>query len=216
MKLKILFSIFFILFIFTSVVASAYAGENAWTQDYQNGDWKVCERTHWEKYQSDSSGEAQWDYSLSSATFHGYYGVIWLDDFQVYSSWRFYDTQQLWFNLSIGNPALVIQILIQERTWIWGALRGDPQLQTWVFYNGTELSHEIQGTYRSSACNVEIYVWKDGDNVKVRILDYYDKALPIEMAYHTQAVSSTWFENATLKLKVKHCLLYTSPSPRDS
>ena len=204
LKLKILFSIFFMLFIFAGVMPLTYAGANEWTQDYQNGVWKVCERTHWEKYQNDSSGEAQWDYSLSNATFHGYYGKIWLDDFQVYSSWRFFDTQELWYNLTIGDPALTIQILIKERVWIWGLVGGDPIMEVWVFYNGTELSYEVQGTYRKSPRNAEIFVWKDGDNVKVRVLDYYDKALPIEMAYDNQAVSSTWFENATLKLKVKH------------
>lgn len=122
-KIAVAFSILFIFLTFTPVYAD-------WTLTDQTGDWRVCERTRWSKYETWADGEASWEINVTN--FDGYYAEISMSTFYCSKLewWRFSAGQnvELIWVLSNGSHFIRCGFLFMHWFEFWGAIWHGPHV----------------------------------------------------------------------------------------
>jgi len=202
MKRKLVFFIPLLFLLFASVPL-CYA---EWSLISKSGEWDICERTEWAKFNAVSNeGEATW--SIDVDDFNGYYGVLNFTDLYVYREWwHFWDAQhfdiEFKFQSRTSGDSATVSLNFKDYQTFWGAAY-DRKVNIWLQIND---QYENFGEYPYSLNPeyFEIYFTPNASSVVLGVFLYQEKSnIPVKC--NLESVGSALnFENITITIYVHH------------
>jgi len=202
LKLKILFSIFFTLFVFATPLTYA------WTQESQTGDWDICERTHFKA--GSGSGSAEWHTSIENFT--GYYAKINFSDLYVTREWwdeSEYKIVEIKLKFEGNGSSFWVRIWFDDYQGLWGAYYGrkvhfdalvnitDWDEGDWTFWEyDYDLNHNVEFYFVFNNSHVSLYAYNYREG--------YEKPVKIEPYPNGWNVSDSWGNNVNITMIIEH------------
>ena len=208
MKRKIMVSIPILCLL--ASIGSVFAD---WSQDYQTGDWNICERTHWKKLDAVSSGEAGWHNTVNDFT--GYRATI--NVTEIYTRRREWwhesatEAVSVFFNFTdaSGVSWFYIKVYMYDYQKMWGGQWGK---DVWGFCeaNASDYEHIHKFQHSDDLAHypdgyVEVLLYKEADGVRIKVFNYnvhYQR--PQQLTSYYWGVNASWFDEVILTIDVVH------------
>ena len=208
LKRKLLFSIFFMLFIFS--IPLAYA---SWYQDNIDGDWSYCTRSEFAYLSGGfSEGSVQW-HSDNVSDFQGYIGTINFSLFESQrSSWyaltTYKDVIFDWYFEGNGS-SLYIRVGFQHWQNNFGLTSGLCINYAWATDNKTAFDNNLWiSTYTEDydlGTNVKLYVYLNNSKLHAELYNYRsDLSKPEKYELWNNEVNSNWGSQVYVVFGISH------------
>jgi len=212
MKRKCIFLIFFLLLTSVDFCHGAW-----WMQAPQmpTGYWDTIEWTHIAENQHDRSGVNMWYVCDDSGeNFTGFHMKVNVTQFTAWRKnwWELRAEKNIQIGLVFSNLTnddfgVNIVITLKRCAESWGFFQ-----DYWVFAgsninstgNPWSVSEENQDRLELYPSYIEIFVWKDGNNLRINILNVRSEPKPILLYDKTYTFPESWFRNVWIELWVKH------------
>ena len=202
MKRKLVFFIPLLFLLFASVPLC----HAEWSLISKSGEWDICERTEWAKFNAVSNeGEASW--SIDVNNFNGYYGVLNFTELYVYREWwHFWDAQhfdiEFKFQSRTSGDSATISLNFKDYQTFWGAAY-DRKVNIWLQIN-EQYEHFGEYPYSLDPEYFEIYFTFNSSSVVLGVFLYQTKSpIPVKCELETVGVASN-FQNITITINAHH------------
>jgi hypothetical protein len=198
------------------MIAMSHPVNAEFEQISQTGSWVICERTHWKETLMDTVGFAEWN-NKTIANFSGYYATFRFSELTTGGTdlgwWGNYAETlvSVWLNFTGSTGTrMVLNLEFKKRIDLWGAVGGlsvaSKARENPNGYYGLESGAGGYGADELSfAGYTEVYVYKDGGNLTVKVYNYLSlMENPKLLTVFNLNVTEAWFNDVSFRVAVRH------------